>query len=66
MAPVWWNEVPAILKGPIDEVMNEGEGLTHMEGKRDIQGRLANIHKEAHSPLPRRPSSTSGSSWETG
>ncbi|CAJ2230442.1 FMN-dependent NADH-azoreductase [Companilactobacillus paralimentarius] len=43
VTPVWWNDVPAMLKGFIDKVMKEGPGLSHVVTKTGIKGLLTNI-----------------------
>lgn len=43
VTPVWWNCVPGILKGFIDKVMKEGEGLSHTVTSTGIHGELSNI-----------------------
>jgi Putative NADPH-quinone reductase (modulator of drug activity B) len=43
ITPVWWNDVPAMLKGFIDKVMKEGPGLSHIVTKTGIKGLLTNI-----------------------
>jgi NAD(P)H dehydrogenase (quinone) len=43
VAPVWWNSVPGMLKGFIDKVMKEGEGLSHTVTSTGIHGELDNI-----------------------
>lgn len=43
ITPVWWNYIPAMLKGFIDKVMKEGEGLSHTVTNTGIHGELTNI-----------------------
>lgn len=43
ITPLWWNSIPAMLKGFIDKVMKEGEGLSHTVSKTGIHGELTNI-----------------------
>ena len=43
ITPVWWNSIPGMLKGFIDKVMKEGEGLSHTVSKTGIHGELTNI-----------------------
>lgn len=43
IAPIWWNDVPAMLKGFIDKVMKEGEGLSHTVTRMGIHGCLTNL-----------------------
>ncbi len=43
ITPLWWNSVPAMLKGFIDKVMKEGKGLSHTVSKTGIHGELTNI-----------------------
>ncbi|WEV47666.1 NAD(P)H-dependent oxidoreductase [Bifidobacterium sp. ESL0690] len=43
VTPVWWNSVPGMLKGFIDKVMKEGEGLSHTITSTGIRGELGNI-----------------------
>lgn len=43
VTPVWWNSVPGMLKGFIDKVMKEGEGLSHTVTSTGIHGELGNI-----------------------
>lgn len=45
VTPVWWNEIPGMLKGFFDKVMKEGEGLSHVITKTGIRGTLTNIRK---------------------
>ncbi|KLI75110.1 MULTISPECIES: NAD(P)H-dependent oxidoreductase [Lacticaseibacillus] len=45
ITPIWWNDIPGMLKGFIDKVMKEGPGLTHVVTKRGVQGTLTNIKK---------------------
>lgn len=45
VTPIWWNEIPGMLKGFFDKVMKEGEGLSHVITKTGIRGRLTNIRK---------------------
>nr|WP_238549855.1 NAD(P)H-dependent oxidoreductase [Bifidobacterium bombi] len=41
--PVWWNSVLGMLKGFIDKIMKEGEGLSHTVTHTGIHGELGNI-----------------------
>lgn len=41
--PIWWNDIPGMLKGFIDKVMKEGPGLSHTVSKLGIHGELTNI-----------------------
>lgn len=43
ITPIWWNSVPGMLKGFIDKVMKEGEGLSHTVHKTGVKGELTNI-----------------------
>jgi len=43
ITPVWWNDIPAMLKGFIDKVMKEGPGLSHVVTKTGIKGLLTNL-----------------------
>ncbi|WEV41340.1 NAD(P)H-dependent oxidoreductase [Bifidobacterium sp. ESL0682] len=43
VTPVWWNSVPGMLKGFIDKIMKEGEGLSHTVTPTGIHGELSNI-----------------------
>lgn len=43
ITPIWWNSIPGMLKGFIDKVMKEGEGLSHTVSKRGIHGCLTNL-----------------------
>ena len=43
VTPVWWNDIPAMLKGFIDKVMKEGPGLSHVFTKRGVKGLLTNL-----------------------
>ncbi|MBB2954807.1 putative NADPH-quinone reductase [Bifidobacterium commune] len=43
VTPIWWNSVPGMLKGFIDKVMKEGEGLSHTVTSTGIHGELGNI-----------------------
>lgn len=43
VTPIWWNSIPGILKGFIDKVMKEGEGLSHTVTSTGIHGELGNI-----------------------
>jgi len=43
ITPVWWNDLPAMLKGFIDKVMKEGPGLSHVVTKTGIKGLLTNL-----------------------
>ncbi|MBA1434777.1 NAD(P)H-dependent oxidoreductase [Bombilactobacillus bombi] len=45
ITPIWWNEIPGMLKGFIDKVMKEGPGLSHTVTKTGIKGELTNIKK---------------------
>lgn len=47
ITPIWWNSIPGMLKGFIDKVMKEGEGLSHTVSKYGIHGCLTNI-KQAY------------------
>lgn len=44
VTPFWWNGIPGMLKGFIDKVMKEGEGLSHTVSKTGIHGELTNIN----------------------
>lgn len=43
ITPIWWNSIPGMLKGFIDKVMKEGEGLSHTIGTFGVKGELTNI-----------------------
>lgn len=43
ITPIWWNSIPGMLKGFIDKVMKEGEGLSHTVSKMGIHGCLTNL-----------------------
>lgn len=43
ITPVWWNSIPGMLKGFIDKVMKEGEGLSHTVTRTGIKGELTNL-----------------------
>lgn len=43
ITPFWWNGIPGMLKGFIDKVMKEGEGLSHTVTKTGIHGELTNV-----------------------
>ena len=43
ITPIWWNEIPGMLKGFVDKVMKEGEELSHVVTRTGIRGRLTNI-----------------------
>lgn len=43
ITPIWWNSVPGMLKGFIDKVMKEGEGLSHTVHKTGVKGELTNV-----------------------
>lgn len=43
ISPIWWNSIPGMLKGFIDKVMKEGEGLSHTVSKTGIHGCLTNL-----------------------
>lgn len=43
VTPIWWNSIPGMLKGFIDKVMKEGEGLSHTVTSTGIHGELGNI-----------------------
>ncbi|WEV40156.1 NAD(P)H-dependent oxidoreductase [Lactobacillus sp. ESL0681] len=43
ITPLWWNSIPAMLKGFIDKVMKEGEGLSHTVSSTGIHGKLNNV-----------------------
>lgn len=43
ITPVWWNDLPGMLKGFIDKVMKEGEGLSHTVTKTGVHGELTNL-----------------------
>lgn len=45
ITPIWWNSIPAMLKGFIDKVMKEGEGLSHTVTKTGIRGELVNLKR---------------------
>ncbi|MCT2907657.1 flavodoxin family protein [Schleiferilactobacillus harbinensis] len=45
ITPIWWNDLPGMLKGFIDKVMKEGAGLTHVVTKTGVKGTLTNIQK---------------------
>ncbi|MCH4169645.1 MAG: NAD(P)H-dependent oxidoreductase [Lactobacillus sp.] len=47
VTPIWWNALPAMLKGFIDKVMKEGEDLTHTVTKTGVKGCLTNL-KQAY------------------
>lgn len=44
ISPVWWNDLPAMLKGFIDKVMKEGSDLTHVVTPTGIKGLLTNLN----------------------
>ena len=43
VTPIWWNSIPGMLKGFIDKVMKEGDGLTHTVTRTGISGCLTNL-----------------------
>ncbi|MFC6177037.1 NAD(P)H-dependent oxidoreductase [Companilactobacillus huachuanensis] len=43
ITPIWWNDVPGMLKGFFDKVMKEGPGLSHIVTKTGIKGLLTNL-----------------------
>ena len=43
ITPYWWNDIPGMLKGFIDKVMKEGEGLSHTVTKIGVKGELTNV-----------------------
>lgn len=43
ITPIWWNDLPAMMKGFIDKVMKEGEGLSHTVTKTGVKGLLTNV-----------------------
>ncbi|PND41668.1 NAD(P)H-dependent oxidoreductase [Leuconostoc mesenteroides] len=43
ITPIWWNDLPGMLKGFINKVMKEGDGLSHTVTKYGIKGGLTNI-----------------------
>jgi len=43
ITPLWWNSIPGMLKGFIDKVMKEGEGLSHTVTKLGVHGELTNV-----------------------
>lgn len=43
ITPLWWNSIPGMLKGFVDKVMKEGEGMSHTVSKYGIRGELTNI-----------------------
>lgn len=43
ITPIWWNSIPGMLKGFIDKVMKEGEGLSHTVSKMGIHVCLTNL-----------------------
>lgn len=43
ITPIWWNDLPAMMKGFIDKVMKEGPGLSHTVTKTGVKGLLTNI-----------------------
>lgn len=43
VTPIWWNSIPGMLKGFIDKVMKEGEGLSHTVTGTGIKGCLTNL-----------------------
>lgn len=43
ITPIWWNSIPGMLKGFIDKVMKEREGLSHTVSKMGIHGCLTNL-----------------------
>ena len=45
VTPIWWNSVPGMLKGFIDKVMKEGDGLTHTVTKTGVRGCLTNLKR---------------------
>lgn len=44
ITPLWWNSIPGMLKGFIDKVMKEGEGLSHTVTKTGVKGELTNVN----------------------
>ncbi|RLP10685.1 NAD(P)H-dependent oxidoreductase [Propionibacterium australiense] len=45
ITPLWWNSIPGMLKGFIDKVMKEGEGLSHTVSARGVHGELGNLRR---------------------
>ncbi|BDR58000.1 NAD(P)H-dependent oxidoreductase [Xylocopilactobacillus apicola] len=43
ITPIWWNDVPGMLKGFIDKVMKEGPGLSHTVTSKGVKGELTQI-----------------------
>lgn len=43
ITPIWWNDLPAMMKGFVDKVMKEGEGLSHTVTKTGVRGLLTNL-----------------------
>jgi len=43
ITPIWWNDVPGMLKGFVDKVMKEGSELSHVVTKTGIKGLLTNL-----------------------
>lgn len=43
ITPFWWNDIPGMLKGFINKVMKEGEGLSHTVTKIGVKGELTNV-----------------------
>lgn len=43
ITPIWWNDIPGMLKGFFDKVMKEGPGLSHVVTKTGIKGLLTNL-----------------------
>lgn len=45
ITPLRWNSIPGMLKGFIDKVMKEGEGLTRTVSARGVRGELGNLRR---------------------
>ncbi|WP_263432126.1 NAD(P)H-dependent oxidoreductase [Leuconostoc gasicomitatum] len=42
ITPIWWNSIPAILKGFFDKVLKMN--FAYVSGRTGVKGLLANIH----------------------
>ncbi|WKF85496.1 NAD(P)H-dependent oxidoreductase [Lacticaseibacillus pantheris] len=45
ITPIWWNDIPAILKGFFDKVMKRGPERAYTPSKYGVAGHLTNIQK---------------------
>ncbi|WP_125572334.1 NAD(P)H-dependent oxidoreductase [Lacticaseibacillus songhuajiangensis] len=43
ITPIWWNDIPAMLKGFFDKVMKRGPEFAYTPTRRGIAGNLGNI-----------------------